>query len=94
MSWLAFHGTTDGVLRTLFVFLGVIVIVYYSSLMERRYHQKLATLYLQPWWRILVLLLVLFASLWCPRVGILVAFIVFLYLNDMNTLVTPFPHLA
>ena len=94
MSWLAFHGTTDGVLRTLFVFLGVIVIVYYSSLMERPYHQKLATLYLQPWWRILVLLIVLFAALWCPCVGILVAFIVFLYLNDMNTLITPFPHLA
>lgn len=94
MSWLAFHGTTDGVLRTLFVFLGVIVIIYYSSLMERPYHQKLATLYLHPWWRILVLLIVLFAALWCPRVGILVAFIVFLYLNDMNTLITPFPHLA
>ena len=94
MSWLAFHGTTDGVLRTLFVFLGVIVIVYYSSLMERPYHQKLATLYLHPWWRILVLLIVLFAALWCPRVGIITAFIVFLYLNDMNTLITPFPHLA
>ncbi len=94
MSWLVLDGTTDSVFRTLFVFVGILVAVYYSSLMERPYHQKLATLYLQPWWRVLVILLVLFATLWCPRVGILVAFIVFLYLNDMNTLITPIPHLS
>ena len=50
MSWLALEGTTDRVFRTLFVFLGILVAVYYSSLMERPYHQKLATLYLRPWW--------------------------------------------
>ena len=94
MSWLALNGTTDGVFRALFVFLGIMVIVHYSSLMERPYHQKLAMLYLHPWWRILVLLLVLFAALWCPRVGIVTAFIAFLYLNDMNTLVVPLPHFS
>lgn len=87
-------NTTDGVFRTLFVFIGIMVIIYYSSLMERRYHQKLAALYLHPWWRVLILLLVLFAALWCPRVGILMAFIAFLYLHDMNTLITPLPHLS
>lgn len=94
MSWLALNGTTDGVFRALFVFLGIMVIIYYSSLMERPYHQKLAMLYLHPWWRILILLLVLFAALWCPRVGIVTAFIAFLYLNDMNTLVVPLPYLS
>lgn len=94
MSWLAFDGTTDGIFRSLFVFIAVFVIVYYSSLMERPYHQKLAQLYIHPWWRVLTVLLVLSASLWCPRVGILMAFIVFLYMNDMNTLINPLPQLS
>lgn len=93
MSWLSFDGTTDGIFRALFVFLAIFVIVYYSSLMERPYHQKLAQLYLHPWWRVLVILLVLSAALWCPRVGILMAFIAFLYMNDMNTLIQPLPQL-
>lgn len=94
MSWLSFDGTTDGIFRALFAFLAIFVIVYYSSLMERPYHQKLAQLYIQPWWRVLILLLVLSASLWCPRVGILMAFIAFLYMNDMNTLIQPLPQLS
>lgn len=93
MSWLSLSSTTDGVFRALFVFLGVIVIVYYSSLMEQPYHSKLAQLYVYPWWRLLVLSLVLFGALWCPRVGIVMAFIVFLYLHDMESLVMPLPHL-
>ncbi len=96
-SWLSvmsMNGTTDGVFRALTVFLAFIVIVYYSSLIERPYHDKLAQLYLYPWWRLLVILLVLSAALWCPRVGILVGFIVFLYMNDMNMLIQPLPHLA
>lgn len=93
MSWLSFDGTTDGIFRALFVFLAIFVIVYYSSLMERPYHQKLAQLYLHPLWRILIILLVLSAALWCPRVGILMAFIAFLYMNDMNTLIHPLPQL-
>jgi hypothetical protein len=91
MSWLSPDSTTDGVFRVLFVFLGVIVIVYYSSLMERPYHNKLAQLYVHPWWRMLLLGLVLSAALWCPRVGVVTAFIVFLYFHDMSTLVTPLP---
>lgn len=97
MSWmssLAMNGTTDGIFRTLFLFLAIIAMIHYSSLMERPYHQRLASLYLQPWWRVLILLLVLSAALWCPRVGMIVAFIVFLYLHDMNLLMTPLPHLA
>lgn len=94
MSWLSIDNSTDGIFRTLAVFLGVFVMVYYSTLMERPYHQKLALLYTYPLWRILVVLLVLFAALWCPRVGIIMAFIVFLYLHDMNLLITPLPHLS
>lgn len=87
-------ASSEDVFRTLAVFVGVLVLVYYSSLMERPYHQRLATLYIYPWWRILVILLVLSAALWCPRVGVIMAFIAFLYFHDMGLLVTPLPHLS
>jgi hypothetical protein len=96
MSWpsfLSFDGTTDGIFRALTVALAAIVIIRYSSLFEEEYSQKLTDLYVHPWWRILVVLLALTAAIWCPRVGILVALIVFFYLSDMNTLITPFSEL-
>jgi len=43
-----------------------------------------------PGWRLLCAALVLAAVLWSPRVGILVALVVFFYLADMHTLLTPF----
>jgi hypothetical protein len=95
-SWphfLSFRGTTDGIFRAISVVLVAIVIVKYSTIFEQEYTQKLTTLYIHPWWRILVVLLVLTAAIWCPRVGILVALAVFFYLSDMNTLITPFSEL-
>jgi len=94
LSLLSLNGTTDGVFRALFLFIAFVIIIYYSSLIERPYHQKLAQLYVHPWWRLLIILLVLTAALWCPRVGILVGCIIFMYFNDMNTLIRPLPHLS
>lgn len=92
-SFLSFKGTTDGIFRALMVLIAGIVIVKYSTLFEEEYSQKLTDLYIHPWWRILVVILGVSAAIWCPRVGILVALIVFFYLSDMNTLVTPFSEL-
>jgi hypothetical protein len=92
-SFLSFKGTTDGIFRALMVLIAGIVIVKYSTLFEEEYSQKLTDLYIYPWWRILVVILGVSAAIWCPRVGILVALIVFFYLSDMNTLVTPFSEL-
>jgi hypothetical protein len=92
-SFLSFQGNTDGIFRAIAVVLVSIVIVKYSTIFEEEYSQKLTDLYIQPWWRILVVLLVLTATIWCPRVGILVALVVFFYLSDMNTLITPFSEL-
>lgn len=92
-SFLSFHGNTDGTFRALAViFIGVLIIKY-STLFEEAYSQKLIDLYILPWWRILVVLLVLTAAIWCPRVGILVALFVFFYLSDMNILIKPFSEL-
>jgi FtsH-binding integral membrane protein len=92
-SFLSFQGNTDGIFRALVVTIAVVVIVKYSTLFEEEYSQKLTSLYIHPWWRIIVVLLVLTSAIWCPRVGILVALIVFFYLSDMNTLITPFSEL-
>ena len=92
-SFLSFQGTTDGIFRGIAIILAGIVIVRYSTLFEEEYTKKLTALYIQPWWRILVVLLLLSSAIWCPRVGILVALLVFFYLSDMNTLITPFSEL-
>jgi hypothetical protein len=92
-SFLSFQGTTDGIFRAIAVVLVGIIIVKYSTLFEEEYSQKLTDLYIHPWWRILIVLLVLTSTIWCPRVGILVALVVFFYLSDMNTLITPFTEL-
>lgn len=92
-SFLTFQGTIDGIFRALAVVLATIVIVKYSTLFEESYSKKLTDLYIHPWWRFLVISLVLTAAIWCPRVGILVALAVFFYLSDMNTLIMPFTEL-
>jgi hypothetical protein len=92
-SFLSFQGTTDGVFRAISVFVIGIVIVKYSTLFEEGYSQKLTELYVHPWWRFLIVVLLLTAALWCPRVGILVALLTFFYLSDMDILVRPFSEL-
>ena len=92
-AFLSFQGTTDGVFRVLVVLLASIVIVKYSSIFEESYSKKLTELFILPWWRILVVLLVITSAIWCPRVGILVAVVIFFYLSDMNTLIRPFSEL-
>jgi hypothetical protein len=92
-SWLDIlsnHHGSDGVFRVIVVILASIFLINYSSLFEERYSEKLTELYIYPWWRILVVLLVITSAMWCPRVGIIIAFVVFFYLSDMNTLITPF----
>jgi hypothetical protein len=87
---LSIHYKSDGVFRVIVVILASIFLINYSSLFEEHYSKKLTELYIYPWWRILVVLLVVTSAMWCPRVGIIMAFIVFFYLSDMNTLITPF----
>jgi hypothetical protein len=89
-SFLLFDGTIDGVLRAFIVFVVGIAIVKYGSLFEQEYTDKLTDLYIRPWWRLLIVLLLIFSALWCPRVGILMGLLIFFYLSDMGMLITPF----
>ena len=89
-SFLLFDGNMNGIFSAIIITISTIIIVNYSTLFEEEYSKKLTDLYIYPWWRIMIVFLVISSAMWCPRVGILIALIVFFYLSDMNTLITPF----
>lgn len=89
-SFLLFNYTSDGILRALTLLAIGIAIIKYGSIFEQEYTDKLTDLYIHPWWRLLIVLLLLFSAIWCPRVGILMGLLVFFYLSDMGMLITPF----
>jgi hypothetical protein len=82
-------GTYDGILRALSIVLVGVILLNYSTIFEVEYNSKLIDLYTQPWWRLMLILLTISAAMWCPRVGILITLLVFFYLADMETLITP-----
>ena len=65
-------------------------ILLFGSVFEESYSKEMVDLYVQPWWRILIVSLVAVAAWWSPRVGLTMALAVFLYLNDMDILTSPF----
>ena len=92
MRWpdlLTFEHSADGIMRLLFVAVVSGILIMNSTVFETQYGDKLVDLYLAPWWRMLIVALVITAALWCPRVGIVVALLAFFYLNDMETLISP-----
>jgi hypothetical protein len=82
-------GTVDGALRILFAALFFIWNLFEGSFFESPYPKVLVELYSYPLWRIAIVLLVFFAAIWCPRVGILLALAVFFYMEDLEVLVRP-----
>ena len=90
IKYLQFPNTLDGLLRLSFVVAVTILIVANSLVFEEPYALRLAELYKEPWWRLLVAVSLIMAAIWCPRVGIVVAFLVFLYFSDIDMLSKPF----
>lgn len=91
-TFLRFYSTTEEGLRI--VFLGIVgfLIIYNSTLFEEEYNEKLMNLYTYPWWRFLLVFLVIASAVWAPELAIFVAMAIFFYLNDMNTLIQPIAH--
>ena len=79
----------DGIVRIIVIAFACIFIVRNASLYEEEYNKKLIDLYIHPWWRVLVVLLLIAAAIWCPTVSIILALLIFFYLSDMNTLIAP-----
>jgi hypothetical protein len=74
-------GARLALVSVLFIWL-----VSYGSVFEREYDTALVELFHQPWWRLLVGILLFVAAAWCPMVGIGAALVVFFYFLDLETL--------
>lgn len=76
----------DSTLRLGALFATAIWLYFHGMVYQQPYDIKLIELNLFPLWNILLVATVTAAAIWCPRVGILVALAVFLYLSDMEIL--------
>lgn len=84
------YSPTDLKLRTLTTFVILAYVLFFGSVFEMTYPTRIVELYVYPWWRLFVVLLVAIGAWWCPRVGIALAIAVYFYLNDMHILTSPF----
>ena len=82
------EGVTDATARLLVTAALFIWNLYEGSVLESPYPKELVQLYGFPLWRLVLVLLVLIASSWCPRVGIMLALTVFFYMEDVEKLST------
>lgn len=82
-------GITDATARTLVTAILFVWNVYEGSVFESPYDKTLVRLYGFPLFRFMLVLLVLVASYWCPRVGAMTAIAVFFYIEDMEKLRRP-----
>jgi hypothetical protein len=64
--------------------------IYHGSMIHIEYPTVFVSLYPYPLWRVLILIFLLAAANWCPRLAIMITFTVFFYLMDMQHLVEPF----
>lgn len=76
----------DSTLRLGTIFALSIWLFFHGMIYQEPYGLKLVELNMYPWWNILLVALVAAGAIWCPRVGILAALAVFLYLSDMDIL--------
>ena len=88
-SFVRFNSITEESVRILFLVLVGFLVIYNSTLFEKEYNETLMNLYTYPWWRFLMVFLMIAAATWSPELAILVSLAIFFYLNDMNTLIHP-----
>lgn len=81
-------GVVDATARLLATSVLFIWNLYEGSVLESPYSKEFVQLYGFPLWRFVLVLAVLFATYWCPRVGIMLAIAVFFYIEDLEKLST------
>ncbi len=79
-------GVVDNTLRIITGTALLVWLFFHGMMYEMPYDYKLVELHLYPWWNILLVAGAVGAAIWCPRIGILAMFAVFLYLSDMDAL--------
>ena len=69
--------------------LTIVIIVWLfqsGSVFEVDYYNKLVAMTDYPWWKWLLIGLIIVSSMWCPSVGIALMLGVFFYLSDTEVL--------
>jgi hypothetical protein len=84
------YSTLDLSIRSGVILFTILFILFFSSVFELSYPTQIVELYTVPWWRFLVVFLVVIGTWWCPRVGFVLALAAFFYLNDMHILTSSF----
>ena len=73
----------EQVLKMLVVGVLFVYAILVSTVFEVKYPIALVEMYPYPWWRALLVVLVVAGWQWSPLIGVLLAVIVFFYLHDM-----------
>lgn len=84
MKWQPMFDITLQLLLTVIVFIWL-----YTSgaIFEVEYYNKLVTLYTYPWWRWLLLALLLVVAQWCPTLSIALLMAIFFYFADIGIII-------
>lgn len=89
MDWIE-HLTptdqTDKIARLSVAILLMVWLVFNCLTFHSEYSKELIELAGQPWWRLLMVLSVMAGAYWCPRVGVLAALTIIIYLVDVRAL--------
>jgi fumarate reductase subunit D len=76
----------DQTIRQIVIVLLIGWLLFYGLIYNKEYPDKLVALYHEPWWKLLLVGLVILSAFWSPLVSALLAFTVLLYFSDMDTL--------
>ena len=82
-------GVVDATARIIVTAIFFIWNLYEGSVLESPYPIELVKLYKYPFWRIMLIFMVIAATFWCPRVGAMLTLAVFFYMEDLEKLVRP-----
>lgn len=82
-------GVVDATARILVTTIFFVWNLYEGSVLEAPYSNELVKLYAFPLWRFVLVLAVLLATYWCPRVGVMFGLAVFFYFEDLEKLRRP-----
>ncbi len=89
MDWtehLTATDQTDKIARLSVAILLMVWLVFNGLSFHSEYPKELIELAGQPWWRLLMVLSVMAGAYWCPRVGVLAALTIIIYLVDVRAL--------
>jgi len=82
-------GTVDLTARLIVIISFYIWNLFEGSLFHTPYPAEWIYLYKFPYWRLFLVITLLAACVWCPRVGVMAALALFFYLGDLSRLTTP-----